>query len=47
MSESRAYGRAEELAGTHEGAITYSVIAGSVKKSHLIYKVKNEHIELV
>ena len=32
VPESRAYGRAEELAGTHEGAITYSVIAGRVKK---------------
>ena len=38
--ESRAHERAEELAGTHEGAITYSAIAGRVKKSHLVYKVK-------
>ena len=40
LIELRAYGRAEELAGTHEGAITYSAIAGRVKKSHLVYKVK-------
>ena len=40
VSESRAYGRAEELAGTLEGAITYSFIAGRVKKSYLVYKVK-------
>ena len=45
-SESRAHGRAEELAGTHEGAVTYSVIAGRMKKSHLVYKV-NLHVELV
>ena len=44
-SESRAYGRAEELAGTHEGAVAYSVIAGRMKKSHLVYKV-NGHVEL-
>ena len=42
MSESRAYGRAEELALTHEGAVTYSVIAIRMKKSHLVYKV-NRH----
>ena len=44
--ESRAHGRAEELAGTHEGAVTYSVIAGKMKKSHLVYKV-NGHVKLV
>ena len=45
-SESRAHGRAEELAGTHKGAVTYSVIAGRMKKSHLVYKV-NGHVEFV
>ena len=43
--ESRAYGIAEELAGTPEGVVTYSVIAGRMKKSHLVYKV-NGHVEL-
>ena len=44
--ESRAHGRAELLlAGIHEGAVTYSVIAGKMKKSHLVYKV-NGHVEL-
>ena len=46
MVEWRAHGRAEELAGTHEGAFTYSVIAGKMKKSHLVYKV-NGHVKLV
>ena len=46
MLESRAHGRTEELAGTNEGAVTYSVIAGRMKKRHLVYKV-NGHVKLV
>ena len=43
--ESRAYGRAEDLVGTPEGVVIYSVIAGRMEKSHLVYKV-NGHVEL-
>ena len=43
--ESRAYGIAEELTRTPEGVVTFSVIAGRMKKSHLVYKV-NGHVEL-
>ena len=42
-SESRAYGRAEESSGTHEGAVAYHVIAGRMRKSYLHYKV-NLHV---
>ena len=37
--ESRAYGRAEETSGTQEGRDIYHVIAGRMRKSHLVYKV--------
>ena len=45
-SESRAYGRAEVLAGTPEGVVINHVIAGKMCGSHLVYKVKT-HAKLV
>ena len=44
--ESSAHRRAEEIAETHEGVVTYNVIAGKRRRSYLVYKV-NVHAKLV
>ena len=37
--ESSAHRRANELAKTHKGVVTYNVIAGKRRRSYLVYKV--------
>ena len=44
--KSSAPRRPEELAETHEGVVTYNVIAGKRRGGYLVYKV-NVHAKLI